>query len=70
MANHQSQKAISWLTWEDICINHVGNGREARILRRKVDGLHEKTVFEFHGCFFHGCPSCLLNRSESTGDPL
>ncbi|KAG8240167.1 hypothetical protein J437_LFUL019381, partial [Ladona fulva] len=69
MADRHSRKAISWLTWEEkersISIVHAGNGREARILRRKVDGLHEKIVFEFHGCFFHGCPSCFPNRSES-----
>ena len=26
----------------------------------RIDGWHEetKTVFEFHGCVFHGCPKC------------
>ena len=23
-----------------------------------VDGLHKKNVFEFYGCYFHGCRKC------------
>jgi len=30
----------------------------------KVDGVDEKTktIFEFHGCYFHGCQKCFPNR--------
>ena len=32
-----------------------------------VDGYHQKTntVYEFQGCFWHGCPVCYSNRTES-----
>ena len=35
--------------------------------RYTVDGYHEKTntVYEFQGCFWHGCPVCFSNRTES-----
>jgi hypothetical protein len=31
-----------------------------RILKYNVDGYDSetKTVYEFYGCFFHGCPRC------------
>jgi len=31
-----------------------------------VDGYHHKTrtVFQYHGCPFHGCPKCYPNRQE------
>ena len=31
-----------------------------------VDGYDEQTntVYEFQGCFWHGCPTCYPNRSE------
>ncbi|KAG8238696.1 hypothetical protein J437_LFUL016575, partial [Ladona fulva] len=68
MADRQSRKALLWLTWEEkergITIRHAGNGREVRILGRKMDGVHEGTVFEFHGCYFHGCTSCFPNRDK------
>jgi G:T-mismatch repair DNA endonuclease (very short patch repair protein) len=61
----QSHIAISWLNWEaekqNIRIQHAGNGREVRIANKyKADGFcaETNTVFEFHGCAFHGCPSC------------
>ncbi|KAG8230772.1 hypothetical protein J437_LFUL017824 [Ladona fulva] len=62
MADRQSRKALLWLTWEEK--EHAGNDTEVRILGRKMDGVHEGTVFEFHGCYFHGCPSCFPNRDE------
>jgi hypothetical protein len=33
---------------------------EVMILNRHVDGYCEetKTIYQFHGCFFHGCESC------------
>ncbi|KAG8227519.1 hypothetical protein J437_LFUL002408 [Ladona fulva] len=68
LAERQSRKALLWLTWEEkgwgITIRHAGNSREVRILGWKMDGVYEGTVFEFHGCYFHGCPSCFPNRNE------
>jgi hypothetical protein len=34
---------------------------------KKVDGYHEpsKTVVEFHGCYWHGCPNCFPNRTKT-----
>ncbi|KAG8225676.1 hypothetical protein J437_LFUL018483 [Ladona fulva] len=76
----QSYIAVMWLLEEErsrgIPIKHAGNGSEVKILGRKVDGYYEagKTIFEFHGCFCHGCVKCfrdgrdkpIHNNSEET----
>lgn len=35
--------------------------------RYTVDGYDRDThtLYEFHGCFWHGCPTCHLRRSEN-----
>ena len=33
-----------------------------RLLDRLVDGLHGETVWNFLGCFWHGCPRCYTQR--------
>ena len=58
--------AIKWLEWESkkrgIHIHHArcGHGGEREILGARVDGYHpeSKTVFQFHGCLWHGCEKC------------
>ena len=71
--NH-SLKALQWIYFQEhllqkqgaSCdrIKHVRNGGEQQIHTAKniyfVDGLDDttKTVYEFQGCLFHGCPSC------------
>ena len=58
--------AIKWLEWEakkrGIHIHHArcGHGGERQILGARVDGYHPeaKTVFQFHGCLWHGCEKC------------
>ena len=61
------QMAAEWLTWESertgLSIRHQINGREKRIGKHRVDGWcsETKTDYQFHGCFFHGCP---CNREE------
>ena len=49
-------------------IQHVRNADEYRIPGTKflVDGYCQDThiVYEFQGCFFHGCPRCYPNRHE------
>jgi len=49
-------------------IAHALNGRgEQKVGRYYVDGLCGTTVYEFHGCFWHGCPTCYpLDRSKLT----
>ena len=50
-------------------VQHVGNGGEYRIPGTDfhVDGFDftTNTVYEFHGCFWHGCPRCYPIRHES-----
>ena len=71
---NQSLKALQWIYFQEhllqkqgaSCdrIKHVRNGGEQCIRTAKniyfVDGLDDttKTVYEFQGCLFHGCPSC------------
>ena len=63
--------AIEWLEWvahkERIQIRHQLNNTEKRIGGRKlpVDGFHAQTqtVYQFHGCYWHG-HDCSLNRGK------
>ena len=66
---NQSRVAIEWLTWcaQENNIQHVGNAGEVRIPPAGfIDGYcHDtRTVYEFQGCFTHGCPTCYPNRHE------
>ena len=69
--NH-SHVALEWLTWCDQQqpqnIQHAGKAGEYRIPGTKfhVDGFDvtTNTVYEFQGCFTHGCPRCYPNRHE------
>ena len=59
-------KATCWLEYEErqrgIHIHHhrCGHGDERTIVWQRVDGYHpeSKTVFQYHGCFWHGCLEC------------
>ncbi|KXJ22829.1 Zinc finger and SCAN domain-containing protein 22 [Exaiptasia diaphana] len=63
--------ATEWLEWESerrgIPIRHQVNDTEKRIGNRRlaVDGFHgpSQTVFQFHGCYWHG-DRCYLNQKE------
>ncbi|KAJ8048352.1 hypothetical protein HOLleu_00630 [Holothuria leucospilota] len=61
--NH-SCAALQWLHFErlrrGIHIEDARNGGERRIGPYFVDGFApiSKTIFSFHGCFWHGCPDC------------
>ena len=63
--------AIEWLEWaahkERIYIRHQLNNTEKRIGTRRlpVDGFHAQTqtVYQFHGCFWHG-HDCELTRGK------
>ena len=68
-----SHKAIIWMKYlastKQISIKHARNSTEKRIFNYKIDGWDEenRTVYEFHGCVFHGCPVCY---SGDTYNPL
>lgn len=48
-----------------IQIQHAGRGPEIRLKGiGRVDGIFDTTVFEFDGCWYHGCnkPECFPNQ--------
>ena len=61
-----SKMSIMWLNYVSIGVNiqHALNGGEKKLTigdkTYKVDGFCEETniVYEFYGCFWHGCPNC------------
>ena len=63
-SDKQSKKAMTWLRWisrqQGVHIQHAQNGGEMHIGKYKMDGISEegRTVYEFNGCFWHGCPKC------------
>ena len=75
---NQSLKALQWLYYQEHQlpkqgasadrIRHVRNGGEQSV-RTLVDAYFgdgydplTRTVHEFHGCLYHGCPRCYPNR--------
>ena len=70
------QTAAEWLTWESertgFSIRHQINGREKRIGKHRVDGWcsETKTAYQFHGCFFHGCPCTREEVNSVNGKPM
>ena len=71
-AQPYGQMAIQWLTCESdrtgCTIRHQGNGREKRVGKLLVDGWCAKTrtAYQFHGCYFHGCPKCYDHEETNT----
>ena len=67
-SNH-SYEGLLWLLLQEI--NYPGlqhalsTQGEKVLLKAPVDGFHEatNTVFQFHGCFWHGCPKCYRDRA-------
>lgn len=66
-----SSKAIAWLSQFD-GVKHALNGGEQKIKIGKdvfcVDGYDPKTntVYEFHGCYFHGCNKCFSKEDKNS----
>ncbi|CAH3045654.1 unnamed protein product, partial [Porites lobata] len=76
---NQSLKALQWLYYQEHLlpkegasadrIRHVRNGGEQSIRTSAhpyfVDGYDPvtRTVYEFHGCLYHGCPRCYPVRT-------
>ncbi|XP_030757090.1 uncharacterized protein LOC115882961 [Sitophilus oryzae] len=64
LCDNQSKIALQWLLWEEkergVEIIHAAKQQESIVAGCKVDGFCEKSkqVFEFHGCYYHGCPRC------------
>ena len=72
----QSQVAREWLSFENAQlmatsptvegdrIRHAFNGGEVRVANMLVDGFDASTrvVYEFNGCFFHGCIDCFPHQ--------
>ena len=82
---NQSTKARRWLAWtnhrlrrdaalEADRVRYVDNGGEVRVENLLVDGFDARTstVYEFNGCFFHGCIRCYPKQrfsvSRARGD--
>ena len=77
---NQSRAALEWLTYEESRlpkergerIRHARNGGEKGVKTSKgkehVDGFDKstKTVYEFLGCLWHGCPRCFPNKRDLT----
>jgi hypothetical protein len=77
MKDQFSKISISWLkSLNNDNITHAANGGEKRICGAKVDGFdsNTNTVYQFHGCYWHGCPDCFnedtvnSRSSECMGD--
>ena len=70
-AQPYGQMAAQWLTSVSSktghTIRHQSNGREKRIGKLPVDGwcANTRTAYQFHGCYFHGCPKCYTDPEET-----
>ncbi|GBM93101.1 hypothetical protein AVEN_267172-1 [Araneus ventricosus] len=61
-----SEKSIAWLDYlsqkHNINIQHALNIGEKKLILgnkpHKVDGFYENAVYQFQGCYWHGCPKC------------
>ena len=71
-----SKISIGWLDWlskrDGVNIKHALNGGEETLPFGKVDGFCEesKTVYEFQGCFWHGCEKCFSNDMINTKNQM
>jgi G:T-mismatch repair DNA endonuclease (very short patch repair protein) len=65
---NQSTVGLLWLLLQERDhpgMQHAMSTRGEKVLLGcPVDGFHEatNTVFQFHGCFWHGCVTCYTNR--------
>jgi len=61
-----SKSSIAWLnTFENL--QHALNGGEVTICGAKVGFNKESnTVYQFRGCFWHGCPECYKEDKLTT----
>ena len=64
----QSVIAMCWLHWMEQTLNvkikNAFSGGESILGGIKVDGLDtEGTIYQFQGCFWHGCERCYENQN-------
>lgn len=69
----QSKSAILWMKYvmfkdPNIKIKHSLNGGEVLLETYLLDGYCENTntFYEFHGCYYHGCPKCFSTSQYCT----
>ena len=71
-----SKISIAWLDWisqgSGLEIKHALNGGEEQVLPGigKVDGFCGNTVYEFQGCFWHGCEKCYSRDTINTKNQM
>lgn len=72
LSENQSRAALKWLykleMEGNIEIQHVGRGKEfSHPSFGRVDGYHAstKTILEFDGCYYHGCPCTPAHFGET-----
>jgi hypothetical protein len=65
-----SYRGYEWLEYlrryEGVAnMKHAANGGEVKIGKYSVDGFDEatNTIYEFHGCFYHGCCKCYSGKN-------
>jgi hypothetical protein len=76
-ANRYGEQAWEWLSWvsttKGVTLKTAFNGGEVSLGPRhiRVDGWDSKarTVYQFHGCLFHGHPDCPLTK-DKTVNPI
>jgi hypothetical protein len=65
----QSFEGQLWILLQELDFPGLQHARSAEgervICFFPVDGFHEpsNSVFQFHGCFWHGCPTCFKDRN-------
>jgi hypothetical protein len=69
LVDNQSAAALQWMSYEEeqrnVRIHHAGRGREIKISGMKVDGFDGERIYEYNGCYYHGCPKCFpFKRDE------
>ncbi|XP_046666652.1 uncharacterized protein LOC124358395 [Homalodisca vitripennis] len=68
LVDTQSSAALQWLAYEEeqrgVRIQHAGREREVKIEGMKVDGFDGARIYEFQGCYYHGCPKCFPYKRE------
>ena len=74
LSEKHSKISISWLDWiSKNDIQHALNGGEKRLDDiGYVDGFNKETntVYEFQGCFWHGCKDCFKEKTVNSVNQL
>jgi len=68
--SNQSAAALDYLNYtaqkRNIKIRHAKNHKDSefKLGPYSIDGIcfEKKILFEFHGCYYHGCPECFSDR--------